>query len=85
MYETGLRVTKCLCLVGAKLNVPQEQHIEDVRNVLFKLPKIHLYVLDAVIKHLKKLVLTSFIAFGCWLTLCRLVDSTKTDEVRNLW
>jgi hypothetical protein len=42
--------------VGAKPDVPQEQHIEDVRNVLFKLPKIHLYVLDAVIKHLKKSV-----------------------------
>ena len=44
-------------VVGAKLNVPEDQHIEDVRNVLSKLPKVHLYVLDAVIRHIKKYAL----------------------------
>ena len=31
----------------------EAQHIEDVQNALFKWPKVHLYVLDAIIKHVK--------------------------------
>lgn len=44
------------CLVGAVAGdeVPEQQRIEDLQIVLLKLPKIHLVVLDAIIKHLKR-------------------------------
>ncbi|KAG8788636.1 hypothetical protein FRC19_009933 [Serendipita sp. 401] len=45
--------------VGVTRDVSEEQHLEDVRNALYKLPKIHLYVLDTVIKHVKHLVDTT--------------------------
>ncbi|PVG03325.1 hypothetical protein CPB86DRAFT_724005 [Serendipita vermifera] len=42
--------------MSAKAEVSQEQRIEDIQHALFKLPRVHLYALDAFIKHLKRLV-----------------------------
>ncbi|KAG8834562.1 hypothetical protein FRC17_008396 [Serendipita sp. 399] len=45
--------------VGVTLEVSEEQHLEDVRTALHRLPKVHLFVLDTVIKHVKHLVDTT--------------------------
>lgn len=68
--------------VGSKNEGSQEQRIEDVQGALFKLPKVHLYVLDAVIKHVKTYV--SYLSFQKpFLRLSSLVNSTKSEEVRH--
>lgn len=56
MWEGWDDIRKIYPAVGAKLEVSEAQHIENVQNALFKVPKVHLYVLDAVIKHLKSLI-----------------------------
>ena len=35
----------------------EEQHLEAVGGALLRLPRVHLYVLDAIVKHLKKCVI----------------------------
>lgn len=53
MYSLGL------FLVGSKANpnaggqVSGQQHIQDLSTALMKLPRIHLYVLDALMSHFK--------------------------------
>ena len=39
--------------VGMKDDDSKSERIEAIKNTLFKLPKVHLYALDAVIKHIK--------------------------------
>ena len=65
--------------VGAKMEVSEAQHIEDVQNALFKVPKVHLYVLDAVIKHLKKYVIPQ--GRGC---CSRSLASSTTLNLRKI-
>ncbi|TBU60977.1 hypothetical protein BD310DRAFT_874563 [Dichomitus squalens] len=57
MYEGWDELRKLYPTVGSnknELKPSDEQHIQDVQNALLKLPKIHLFVLDALIKHLKE-------------------------------
>ncbi|KAF8957472.1 hypothetical protein BDZ97DRAFT_1846365 [Flammula alnicola] len=37
----------------------EEQHLQQVSSALLRLPRVHLYVLDAILKHLKNLVETT--------------------------
>jgi hypothetical protein len=34
-------------------DVSEQQHVQDLQLALLKLPRIHLHVLDAIVKHLK--------------------------------
>jgi hypothetical protein len=37
-------------------DVSQVQHLQDLQVALQRLPKVHLYVLDAIVSHLRKYV-----------------------------
>jgi len=39
--------------VGLKDDESKSERIEAIKNTLFKLPKVHLYTLDAIAKHIK--------------------------------
>lgn len=57
MYEGWDELRKVYPTVGSNkgdAKPSDEQHIQDVQAALLKLPKIHLFVLDALIKHLKE-------------------------------
>nr|VWO94596.1 Ribonuclease 3 (EC (Ribonuclease III) (RNase III) [Ganoderma boninense] len=59
MYEGWDELRKVYPTVGSNkgdAKPSDEQHIQDVQAALLKLPKIHLFVLDALIKHLKNLI-----------------------------
>ncbi|KAH9945710.1 hypothetical protein B0H21DRAFT_860177 [Amylocystis lapponica] len=60
MYESWDELRKLYPTVGSAANgeepPSEEQHIQDVQLALQKLPKIHLLVLDTIVKHLKDLV-----------------------------
>ncbi|CAL1714693.1 unnamed protein product [Somion occarium] len=60
MYEGWDEFRKLYPTVGA-VKAPEgqpseEQHIQDLQAALQRLPRIHLFVLDAVVKHLKQLI-----------------------------
>jgi hypothetical protein len=40
----------------AEGDVSEEQHLQDLQVALQRLPKVHLYVLDAIVSHLRKYV-----------------------------
>lgn len=56
MYEGWDEFRKLYPTVGAvKEEQPsEEKHIHELQNALQKLPRIHLFVLDAIVKHLKE-------------------------------
>lgn len=57
MYEGWDEMRKLYPTVGggqAELKPSDEQHIQELQSALQKLPKIHLFVLDAIVKHLKE-------------------------------
>ena len=57
MYEGWDEMRKLYPTVGGGhdgLKPSEEQHIQDVQLALQKLPKIHLLVLDTLVKHLKE-------------------------------
>ncbi|KAF5388647.1 hypothetical protein D9757_004791 [Collybiopsis confluens] len=62
LYETWDEFRKLYPTMGATLVVKaegedsQEEKIKEVSTVLQRLPRVHLYVLDAIVSHLKKLV-----------------------------
>ncbi|KAL4243387.1 hypothetical protein ABKN59_011332 [Abortiporus biennis] len=58
MYEGWDEFRKLYPTVGAVKGVAptEEQHIQELQNALSKLPKVHLIVLDTVVKHLKDLI-----------------------------
>lgn len=43
--------------VGGKTDVTEQQLVEQLQGALIKWPRVHLYVLDALIKHLKEYIL----------------------------
>ncbi len=59
VYESWDDFRKIYPIVGSKTEgeVTEEQRIQNVCAALQKLPRVHLYVMDALIKHLNKLVI----------------------------
>ena len=58
--------------------------MEALKTALHRLPKVHLYVLDAVVLHLRTLVLCFSILYVALTIILRLIDETEvgeTDEV----
>ncbi|KAM6496929.1 hypothetical protein JOM56_007402 [Amanita muscaria] len=60
-YESWEEFRKIYPGVGTKMEgeVTEEQRLQNVSSALQRLPKVHLYVLDALIKHLTSLVKSS--------------------------
>lgn len=58
--------------------------MEALKTALHRLPKVHLYVLDAIVLHLRTLVLCFSILYVALTIILRLIDETEvgeTDEV----
>ena len=58
--------------------------MEALKTALHRLPKVHLYVLDAIVLHLRTLVLCFSILYVALTISFRLIDETEvgeTDEV----
>lgn len=58
LYEGWDEVRKLYPPVGAKAEAAktEEQHVQDIQAALVRLPRVHLYVLDTLIGHLKGLI-----------------------------
>lgn len=52
LYESWEEIRK-LYRAKAEGQQTEEQHIQNLEAALLKLPRVHLYVLDAIVKHLK--------------------------------
>lgn len=48
---------------GEKESVDEHEHLEALKMALLRLPKVHLYVLDAIVLHLRESVFRSFFGF----------------------
>ena len=55
-YEGWDELRKLYHTVGSgnQEHTSEEQHIQDLQLALQKLPKVHLFVLDAIIKHIRE-------------------------------
>ena len=53
LYEGWEEIRK-LYRVKAEGQQTEEEHVQNLGAALQKLPRVHLYVLDAIVKHLKK-------------------------------
>ncbi|KAG8929178.1 hypothetical protein FRC02_005910 [Tulasnella sp. 418] len=62
MWEGWTDVRKIYPHVGALEEKERVNIVDDLKNALIRLPKIHLMVLDAIISHLKKLIETTITA-----------------------
>ncbi|KAL1747937.1 hypothetical protein HDZ31DRAFT_80085 [Schizophyllum fasciatum] len=56
LYEGWDEVRKLYGTVGAKAEKGEEEHVQDLQTALLRLPRVHLYVLDTLVKHLKELI-----------------------------
>jgi hypothetical protein len=69
---------------GEKESVDEHEHLEALKMALLRLPKVHLYVLDAIVLHLRESVFLSF--FCAALTINRrLIDNTEVEETDEVY
>ena len=69
---------------GEKKSVDEHEHLEALKTALLRLPKVHLYVLDAIVLHLRGSVFCSF--FYSALTINRrLIDNTEVEESDEIY
>jgi hypothetical protein len=69
---------------GEKESVDEHEHLEALKTALLRLPKVHLYVLDAIVLHLRGSVFCSF--FYSVLTINRrLIDNTEVEESDEIY
>ena len=62
----------------------EHEHLEALKTALLRLPKVHLYVLDAVVLHLRESVFRSF--FYSVLTISpSLIDNTEVEEAEEVY
>ncbi|SRR5712692_4407053 len=61
-------------------SIDEHEHLEALRTALLRLPKIHLYVLDAIVLHLRGSVLRSFISYAVLTINHRLIENTDVEE-----
>jgi hypothetical protein len=70
---------------GERESADEHEHLEALKTALLRLPKVHLYVLDAIVLHLRALVLR-FSIFYVSLTIClRLIDNTEVEETDEVY
>lgn len=83
LYEGWDELRKLYPTVGAANKAEgdaEEQRIKDLGVTLQRLPRIHLYVLDAIVSHIRQFVLCSKHLLDILNTSCRLIQATKVDE-----
>ena len=69
---------------GDKESVDEHEHLEALKTALLRLPKVHLYVLDAIVLHLRESVFRFF--FYVALTINpRLIDNTEVEEADEVY
>jgi hypothetical protein len=61
-----------------------KEHLQQVVTALQKLPRVHIHVLDVILKHLKGCVTASYLWFRLT-SLYSLVESTKVDETDEVY
>ena len=86
LYEGWEDFRKLYPAVGAaSMKADDEEHLQQVTAVLQKLPRVHLYVLDVIVKHLKGCVLASYFSLFPLISRYSLVESTKVDETDEVY
>ena len=65
---------------GEKDQAAEQDHLERLHNALMRLPRINLYVLDAIMSHLKKFVVFFDSTRFCLINLASLIDNTQVEE-----
>ena len=86
LYEGWEDFRKLYPTVGAaSLNEDEgKEHLQQVAMALQKLPLVHIYVLDVIVKHLKRCILMPYLWFRLT-SLYSLVESTKIDETDEVY
>ena len=89
LYEGWDEFRKLYPSVGSSSTATDDQVLEErLKNVamaLQKLPRVHLYVLDAIVKHLKSYVVDPSTPSVSLTSLCRLLDSTSGKESNEVF
>jgi len=89
LYEGWDEFRKLYPSVGSSSTATDDQVLEErLKNVamaLQKLPRVHLYVLDAIVKHLKSYVVDFSTPSVSLTSLCRLLDSTSGKESNEVF
>lgn len=89
LYEGWDEFRKLYPSVGSSSTATDDQVLEErlksVAMALQKLPRVHLYVLDAIVKHLKSYVVDPSTPSVSLTSLCRLLDSTSGKESNEVF
>lgn len=89
LYEGWDEFRKLYPSVGSSSSATDDQVLEErLKNVamaLQKLPRVHLYVLDAIVKYLKSYVVGSSAPSVSLTSLCSLLDSTSGKESNEVF
>lgn len=86
LYEGWDEIRKLYPTVGsAGTDDNLEHRIQEVSNVLQKLPKVHLLVLDAVVDHIRRSVDNLLVTIQSLTVSCSLIDSTSVEESEEVY
>ena len=58
----------------------EQEHLEALKTALLRLPKVHLYVLDAIVLHVKTCVSYFSLVYVILIIPIRLMDKTDVEE-----
>ena len=70
---------------GERESAEEHEHLEALKAALIRLPKVHLSVLDAIVLHLKGLVLQFSISYVVLTASLRLIDNTEVEETDEVY
>jgi hypothetical protein len=70
---------------GEGESADEHEHLEALKTALLRLPKVHLYVLDAIVLHLRALVLRFSIFYASLIICLRLIDNTEVEETDEVY
>ena len=70
---------------GDKDSIDEQEHLEALKMALLRLPKVHLYVLDAILLHLRALVFRFYFLGVILIIDIRLIDKTEVDETDEIY
>ena len=69
---------------GEKESVDEHEHLDALKSALLRLPRVHLYVLDAIVLHLRESVFYFFF-YAALTNYYRLIDNTKVEETDEVY
>jgi hypothetical protein len=70
---------------GEGESADEHEHLEALKTALLRLPKVNLYVLDAVVLHLRALVIHFSIFYVALTVSLRLIDNTEVEETDEVY